>query len=57
MFECPTCGIVLDGSCRFRGSSKHVRKCKAASDKDRAYFKAKLHWPKKAGLKIASKAN
>jgi len=58
MFECPTCKVVLDGSDKYRGSNRHVRKCKAASDKDREYFKANLHWPKKRRIvRVASNAD
>ena len=47
MRECETCGIVLVGPNRYRGSSRHERKCKHATPEERSHFKRLGHWPKK----------
>ena len=46
MRECKTCGIVLEGTSRYRGSSRHEKKCKSATPAERAHFKRLGHWPK-----------
>lgn len=47
MFECPTCGALMEGSCKYRGGRKHVKKCEAATPAQRKYYKRTGHWPKK----------
>jgi len=47
MRECKTCGIVLEGVGRYRGSSRHERKCQLSTPAERAHYKRVGHWPKK----------
>lgn len=50
MYECPTCGSILE---RFTtigthdGGWRHKKKCKSASPEQRRYYKKMGHWPAK----------
>jgi hypothetical protein len=56
MYECPTCGIILERTSTIKarrdGNYRHKKKCDSAKPEERRYYKRMGHWPAK-GINLA----
>ena len=53
MRTCKTCGTVLDTAAKFRGASRHEKRCKNATPEERKKFKEIGHWPRGKRFKVS----